>query len=302
MAIIPYTCNISEEWVTGGWISLSFLAMLVVMLFLSLTYMMSVFFKRQDWLIWAKEEFYQIVISSMIILLVVWFTWGACSLSFSLAGGDPFRVADTYLNDLIWQRSVSVATNLYFGSLFCQITAAWYVPLGNLKTGFFPFSGMNAIAGVLDLMFGLVSVMFSSMLMQVIILWLVQAFAFKVMLPLGIFFRLFPFLRTAGATFIALAIAFYIVFPLTYVMNKDIMEQVTGNKIDFKNSPDQATLWGNDANFNILNSVNVPGMIQDVANLIPPGVFLPMLSIVITIAAARSLTKILSQQFPSPFE
>lgn len=304
MAFIPATCNISEEWVTGGWVSLSFLAMLVVMLFLSLTYMMSVFLKRIRWTIWAKEEFYQVIITCVIILFIAFFAETACSVSLSLAGADPFRVADTYLNDLIWQKSVSLASNLYFGSLFYQITAVYFVPSygQTIKSGIYIFSGMNALAGVLDLMFGIVSTLFASMFMQVMILWLIQAFAFKVMLPLGIFFRIFPFLRTAGATFIALALAFYIVYPLTYVMSKDIMEGITGKKIDFKNSPDQSFYFANDSNFNILASVWVPDLVQRVADLIPPAVFLPMFSILITIACARSLTKILSQPFPSPFE
>lgn len=299
------TCSFSQDWVTGDWFSLSFLAMLVVMLFLSITYMASVVLKRMDWLVWAKEEFYQVIISCVILLFISWFTWSTCSVSLSLAGGDPFRVADTYLNDLIWQKSVGLATNIYFGSLFAQITAAYYIPIcpGKAGTcGAFPFAGMNAIAGVLDLMFSIVSTLFASLLMQVIILWLIQAFAFKVMLPLGIFFRIFPPLRQAGATFIGLALAFYIVFPLTYVMDMQIMEGVTGTKADFRNSPGQEWYKANDANWNLLSAVWAPGMIQDVANLIPPAVFLPMFNILIAIAFARSVVKMLSQPFPSPFE
>jgi len=295
------TCNLSEEWVTGGWISLTFLAMLVVLLFLSITYMASVVLKRVDWLVWAKEEFYQIIISSVLIIVVIWFAWTACSVSVNLAGTDPFRAADTYLNDLIWQKSIRIATNLYIGSVFAQITAVWYIPMGHLKSGMHPFAGMNALSGVLDLMFGITSMLFASLLMQVIILWLIQAFAFKILLPFGLLFRVFPFLRSAGATFIGLALAFYIIFPLAYVMDKNIMEQVTGNKIDYKNSPDQS-MWSNDANFSFLNSLWAPGMIEDVANLIPAAVFFPMLNILITIAFARTATKILSQSFPSPFE
>ena len=127
------------------------------------------------------------------------------------------------------------------------------------------------------------------------------------MLPLGIFFRVFPFLRQAGATFIAIAIGFYIVMPMMYVMDMKVVERASGSDITFKNDPSwQQSTFGNNPNLGTyvteLTRIDPFNNVNNVAKLIPQAVFLPALNTVVVYAFMKSFAKLLTQRFPSPFE
>lgn len=309
------SCAISCEWSgVGGactsstlvpipWMQVAFLGILVILLFLSIAYMGSVVMKRVDWLIFVKEEFYQTILSAVMIFVVSWVAIGACEVSWALAGQSPFVAADIYLNNMIWEKSLSYAQNLFLNSLYLQITAAYFQPMGNPPSGLRPFAGLDAPAGAFDFLFSIVSVMFASLLMQVIMLKVIQSFMFAIVLPLGIFFRVFPFLRQAGATFIAIALAFYIVMPLMYVVDMKVVEQATGVPVDYDYAP---RYHGNDSNMwsyiGEMARVDFFGAIDNVAELIPQAVFLPALNTIVVYAFMKSMAKIFAQRFPSPFE
>jgi len=309
-ADIPRTCAVSGEWagIQGqagsiSWISLAFGAILVIMLFLSIAYMAGVLFWRVDWIVWAKDEFYQAIISAVMVLVVSWIALAACEASFMVAKGDPFKVADIYLNNLAWEKTLHVATGVFMTGIYASITSAFFLPMGSPPSGSRPLSGLSAVSGIMNFLFMIVATLFSSLLMQGIMLKIIQALMFKVVLPIGVFFRVFPFLRTAGATFIALALGFYIVFPLMYVMDKAIMEDITGNTIRFENTGNiglggYAKLFAWDG---IIRQLFVMDHVQDVANLIPQALFLPTFNIVVTYAFIKSAAKIFAQNFPSPF-
>ncbi len=321
-SMIKQSCAVSCEWSgVGGacgttlgsslvdipWMQLAFLGVLVVMLALSVIYMASVVMKRVDWLVFVKEEFYQALISAILILVISWFAMGACEVSWAVAGQDPFQAADIYLNNLIWQKTVSYATNFALDSIYLQITAAFFLPMGLPPGGLRPMAGLDAVAGVYDFMFSITSTIFSSLLMQVIMLKLIQAFMFKIVLPLGIFFRVFPFLRQAGATFIAIALAFYLVMPMMYVLDKAVVEQTEGVAMIDSNSPGLQQKWfGNDPNLITytaeLGHVDFFGVVGNLGKLIPQAVFLPALNTVVAYTFMRSMAKMLGQKFPSPFE
>lgn len=308
------SCTISGEWggTAGGpgvsWISISFLAILIIMLFLSIAYMGGVIFRRMDWILWAKNEFYQCIISAILILVVAWFAVTSCELVFSLSGNDPFKVADIYLNDLIWQKCLHIATSIFLTGIYASITAAFFAPVGPPPSGIRLFAGLDAYSAIMNMLFLIVSTFFSSLLIQVIILKLIQSFMFKVVLPLGIFFRVFPFLRQAGATFIAVALGFYLLFPLLYVMDKAIIEDIMGEPIKEPPQDLGSFVVSGTAGLILAALKSIWGVIWpmqhvvDVAELIPQAFFLPTLNIVITYAFVKSMTRVFSQNFPSPFE
>ena len=307
-----YSCAISCEWSGLGsncppgsvpipWAQIAFLGILVILLFLSIAYMAAVVFRRVDWLIFVKEEFYQALLSALLIVAVSWFAVAACEVSWAVAGQDPFTAADIYLNNLIWQKTIDYATNLKLNSIYLQVSAALFIPMGSPPSGLKPLAGLDSVAGVYDFLYGLVSMLFASLLMQTIMLKFIQSFMFKIVLPLGIFFRVFPFLRQAGATFIAIALAFYIVMPMMYVMNKAVVEQLEGKLMtapghQIKKGVDKLGYMG------ILGKVDYGGVVGNVAKLIPQAVFLPALNTVIVYAFMKSAAKMLAQRFPSPFE
>ena len=310
-AQIERTCVISAEWSGTGlpgqiaWKSLAYLGILVILLFLSIVYMGAVLFKQVRWIVWAKDEFYQALISVFIILMMDFLALSLCEFSIGFAGNDPFTVADIYLNDMLWQHTMKVAMNVYLSSLYAQITAAYFAPLGAPPSGTRPFAGLDAVAAVFDYLFTITSMIFASLLMQIIILKLIQAFAMKVMLPLGVFFGVYQVLRVAGAKFLSMALGLYFVYPLMFVVDKKIVDglgiRTTLNfegALSEKPKDDDVLL----TMIGFLFQVKPFSNTEMVAKLIPIAFFLPTLNFAVTYTFIKAMTKVFSQNFPSPFE
>ncbi|MDD5317303.1 MAG: hypothetical protein PHF51_01065 [Candidatus ainarchaeum sp.] len=307
-------CTLDSEWTQGGgtWISLALSGIMAIMLFLSIVYMSAVLLSRLDWILWVKDEFYQALISFFIIYLVSSLGVIACTATFSLAGGDPFSAARSYLNDLIWQKTLNVAMELFLLAIYASVAGAFFVPVGAPPSGFQPLAGLSAINALLNFLFLLASTLFSSLLLQEILLNLAQAVAFKIVLPMGVFFRVFPFLRTAGAAFIAIGLGAYIVWPMLYVFNGAVVASIGDVGFAYESASDWGQAGGSAsvfvgpfAAFNALRSViqmfAPMEQVQKVAILVPQAVFLPLLDLAILYAFIKSMTKVFSQNFPSPF-
>jgi hypothetical protein len=305
------TCKLSDEWKSGGWESLCLLTMSIVLTFLSLVYALNVVFKKPEWYIWVKDEFYQAIISFAILIAVFGVTQVLCDVSSSLsysigAGGDPFSIANLYLNDLIWQKTLNLANNIFMLGIYARVSAAYALDLSVVR--WFPSAGLNAIAQNLDFLYAIVIGISGSLLFQSIGLQLIRSFAFRIILPFGIFFRIFPFTRKAGATFIAVALGLYIVYPLCFVMDKLIMDTI------ITKYPDLITTFAIDyawfvgttlATMLIQYNFTVYGPARSAmgatASLLPQALFLPTLNLIITLTFINSATKVLSQNFAEEF-
>jgi hypothetical protein len=99
----------------------------------------------------------------------------------------------------------------------------------------------------------------ASLKAQLLLLQLIQAFVGPLLLPAGIILRFFPPTRDAGAFIIAVAIGFYIVFPLTYVINKVALDQM-GFKYDETTRPKALlySLCGGDLFFATIPTIAIP--------------------------------------------
>lgn len=301
-------CCISSEWWTGGWIYLVFVGISTIFLALSLVYMISKIISKPEWVVWIKDEFYQTVISVVIVVMLIFVLTAVCGIFSSIAGGDPFVIAHTYLNELVWDKTINYATQAFQYSLLCQLVAGYKTHIGSpsLGTTFSQHIGLRTIATNFDFLYTLFAGLSASLMVQDIGLSIIQAFAFRIMLPLGILFRVFPFLRRAGAMFIALAIGLYIVFPLCFVMDKAIADSVI-NSTDLTGVLiTSATQIGTMVEFFVIAFISpfLPWAIlelfilmQDAALLLPQAIFLPTLNLVITLTFVKNATRVLSQNF-----
>jgi len=297
----PYPpCCISKEWWEGGWISLAFTAMFILLLTFSIIYMVSVIMVKTEWIVWIKDEFYQILISVAMILLLVFVLSVICEIFVTLAGDDPFRIAHNYLNGLVWDKTLNLATTAFQYSVLCQQVAGYRMMMGpgSLGTGFMPNAGLRAFAVNFDFIYGLFAGISASLMIQDMGLSIIQAFAFRIMLPLGIIFRIFPFLRKAGGMFIAISLGLYVVYPLCFVMNKMIVDSV----IPTISLPSLSGMMENYLTvvlspFMPLALLGLYQLMEQAAFLIPQAVFLPTLNLVITLTFIKNAARVLSQNF-----
>jgi hypothetical protein len=129
---------------------------------------------------------------------------------------------------------------------------------------------------------------------------------FPFVLPMGVVLRMFPPTRDAGAFFISTALAFQVIFPFTYVMHAQI---VKGMLI-----PDA---YGDPVNYNTVMSGSGSGyMVEYISDngifdiqgmfwypligisfLLLQAIFLPALSITLTMAFIKGFNKFITQKF-----
>jgi len=304
----PYPpCCVSREFWEGGWIYLAFLAMSSIILLFAIVYMILKLTGKNDLVIsgtmvevWIKDEAYQILISLIIIILLIMVLSMICNVFITLAGSDPFLIAHSYLNSLIWDKTLNLATNAFQYSVVCQLLAAFRLQIGpgSLGVGYNPNAGARALSMCFDFIYAFFAGISASLMIQDMALSVIQAFAFRIMLPIGIIFRIFPFLRKAGGFLIALALGLYIVFPLCFVMNKMIVDSVLSTitlpVLETLVEPFVTTIISPFMPFALIGLYD---LMRQAAELIPQALFLPTLNLVITFTFIKNAARILSQNF-----
>lgn len=307
------------------------LVLLILAFITGIVYMLAQLMRRPEWEAWVKIQLYNIAISALLAAGAIWFASLACGISVWVGGGleDPFTIADNYLNDLFSNNINEAIRQLVIVQISAEYLAATYLQIGSpsFGMGFAPFPVYKVISNNAQLLMNLAMPFASSILAQKIGLEIIHASAFTVLLPVGIFLRAFAVTREAGAFVIAMSIGFFVVLPLTYVMDKMI---VAGPAIYGTPPPGalpgQPTICvgmsrGYDRQLDYLwwkriySDTNHPSLfwfldalplkpdqliapaIQCLGYVIPQAVFLPALNLIITLAFINSLTKVITRGF-----
>lgn len=280
-----YGCSISSSYL--DWLPVVGLLILITFFIIALVYMLSQLFRRPDWSVWAKGELWQAFISCILVGAIIGFASTICIISESIAGGDPFFIADSYLHKLVWTEMVPAIDNLFRASFQAQVRSALTIGILSCSEGvcFQPNAGAATLSYNFETMAALVTPFTASLLLQKLILQFVKEIAFTLILPIGLILRVFPLTRDAGAFLMAAAIAFYAVFPLTYVFNSVIMMHVMQDPV--------IATWCTDS---LCMPLNVIGQ------LLPQAVFLPALNLVITVSFMQSISRVLSKGYGDEIE
>jgi len=289
-----YGCSISEDYF--DWVPILAFLVLIAFFLVSLVYMLSQFFRRPDWAYWAKSEFWQTISSCVMIGLIFALVSTTCVIAQSLAGGDPFFIADRYLHNTIWGQLAPAVDNLFQLSFKAQKWAAFTIGLISCSFGvcFQPFAGFGTLSYNFETMAALITPLGASLLFQKIFLQFVKDIAFTVVLPIGLILKVFPLTRDAGAFLIAAAIAFYAVFPLTYVFNQMIMMEVLQDPMVVTWCDTSIVGFGGGISglgFGTCRALNTVGQI------LPQAVFLPALNMVITISFMQALSRVFARDY-----
>ncbi|MEM3841141.1 MAG: hypothetical protein QXN59_00380 [Candidatus Micrarchaeaceae archaeon] len=160
-----------------------------------------------------------------------------------------------------------------------------------------------------------------SLEVQGIIIRFASTVAIPVLLPIGLILRTVYFTKRLGGMLVALAIGFYAVFPLTYLLGAELISSYSINPIQLSDSVSSysgSILTGmqnsvqpviGSANFSILDGLYsavksaiapieslVESLISAVAVLITEVFFIPLLSLMITITSTRELARLLGSE------
>lgn len=251
----------AQAW---GWLNIVGLAMMVVLLLLGIGYMAGSVLGDDKLKSWTKQEVGQVFFTAIIIIAAVALV-GSVDYwlkTISLAGSPQWQ---SYVNNAVCCTPgstclagsaqprgrachIEIATDyLQFMYESSRLQAksmlahyAWYAFLAHMSVGFsglfkelaslnsYPFAGLEVSAEYYSLLFDLTAKTMMLIRAQQVFLDFMWYPIFPVMLSMGLFFRVLYFTRKLGGLLIALALSFYIVFPMFYVLANGILWGFTG--------------------------------------------------------------------------
>ena len=299
---------------------------IMIMIALStIAYMLSRLLNYKEFEIFAKMELYQVLVSVTILLFIIFGVQGLFEITAQILGEDPFTIALNYLENLITETFGTIKT-IFFGRFSVGFLSAI-----NIKVGLddiplfttvgipiradvsFPPLDLSTLTKALDKVFAIMSPFFASSAVQQFALSIIKAIMIPFVLPIGIFLRIFPTTRTSGSFLIAVAIGFYIVFPFSYVVHAATVESITTVireesldtletvLYDVPNSPTYSNVfkgaWGKI--FGVLGP-KIYELFEGftlISVVLMQGIFLPTISMALTIAFIKSFQKFLIQRF-----
>jgi hypothetical protein len=220
-----------------GLLSVSFLIIIMVLSAMAIVYGIGYAFGIQSLVTFAKTEYIESFFNVLLLILIVGgvgalnfvgsFFSNAAAVGASAAPASGYGVGlyTALCNNILSTQVIGGLTFLVGTSLTrLAFSAVQNFQLSIAVTGseifalsfsFAPFSGLALPVSIIGLELTAVVIMMG-MGVALIFLFFFIYFLFPIFLYLGILFRSFPWTRAAGGTFLALFIAFYLVFPAVF--------------------------------------------------------------------------------------
>ncbi len=194
-----------------------------------ITYLLSKVFKVPEWEAYLSIELSNLMLSFLIVLFVVGLFAVGTAVS-AVYGGNPSPplAAVDYLQDVVANSVLDGLFDVYQIQACTSILSTLSRRIGEfvLTQTYKVFPGLDTFVQITNVLaFGLVSV-YGSLSAQIAFLYFINATMIPFFLPAGLVLRFFPPTRDAGAFLISMAFGFQIVYPTTYLINKNIFEEV----------------------------------------------------------------------------
>ena len=280
-----------------------------MVLLLVLFYMAAQFFKKPEYEAFVSIEVYQLMVSLIIFLSIFGTSCFADEIVKSVVGGgrDAFGVGTSYLqyvtNDIALSSVEKLQTLLLLSQWGSSVTMRFGASVWGVSIPVFP--AFAVIERTVEFLLMLVSPFMSSLIVQQVGLQIIRGAMMPFVLPMGVVLRIFPPTRDAGSFFISTAIAFQIVFPFTYVMHDAIVKKVL-----------IPAAYADQATFDqTLRAYNTPSLVSYISEyglfdiddmffrpllglsfLLLQAVFLPAISITLTVAFIKGFNKFITQK------
>jgi hypothetical protein len=251
-----------------GWNLIIGVAILIVVLLLSLGYMAASFLGDDKLKAWVGRELGQVFFSALIVVVVValvgtldqwlhllslaggsnwqnYVTNGVCCIpgptvtcisspgSLSRGRACHIEIATDYLQILYESSRQSASACLNNYGLFAFLS---HISINDSLTLKFlagksitPFAGLELAAEFFSILFDLIIKTMMLLRAQQVFLDFLWYPLFPVLISMGLALRIFYFTRKLGGMLIAISLAFYIVFPMFYVLAGGIMWGFMGN-------------------------------------------------------------------------
>jgi len=280
-------CSVTAEYFS--WMPSIALLITIVFFFLATGYILSRALGRRDLEALIRAEIYQTVVATVWVIAVAGLAYTTCSIACAVAGGEnPFNQAVQYVSDV----QANMGSSIVYLIGYAQNMRIKGAVLLDSGLGFGtvysrPTAGCSEIANSIESISSVLTTFTGSLVVQQMALSFIYTSAFTILLPIGFILRILPFFRETGALLIGLALALYVVFPLTYVFADRATVGLRGTYITALPSA------------GLLCTDIAP--IRDALNIVGFGLvqaaFFPTLSMIITLGSARALSKVFMYDF-----
>jgi hypothetical protein len=221
------------------WIPAAGAAVAVAFLIVGVAYMLGSLFSHGGIIAWAKGEFWEAVMSGVMVAMVFFIAALLGDLAFALAGQDHIAAGNDYLVEIGGQLLYITGNALGTIQMYSYLSSSWvraFVPIPLVPMQFLVvvylrsiftlaiFAGYSEIVqGVAPIFYLLWSAWFAVMA-QSALLEFARNSMMSFFLPLGIIARAFPFTRRIGGSLIALALVLYFVYPVSLAFCKVVLD------------------------------------------------------------------------------
>jgi hypothetical protein len=195
-----------------------------------ITYLLSKLFKVPEWEAYLSIELTNIMSSFLLVLFIIGlFAVGdIVAGAFAEGAATPPQAAIAFMRGTVADSVLTGIYDVYVIQACTSVLSTLSRRIGEfvLTQTYKVFPGTDTFVSITNVIgFGLASI-YGSLMAQVSLLYLVDATMKNFILPAGLILRFFPPTRDAGAFLISLAFGLQIVFPTTYMINKEIFEEI----------------------------------------------------------------------------
>ncbi|VVB66382.1 Uncharacterised protein [Candidatus Gugararchaeum adminiculabundum] len=319
----PPPTPVTAEQAFLPWQATAFAALIVSFLVISMAYMIGKGFEMPMLELWAKQEIFQVAVTVVFVILLVTgvdtfsktiaadaakeFKHNGGSLGFAdldtstvelnkmeSGGGSAMQFAQVYTKSQITYLAAQYNQMTYYSETVGKVSTVSGYCYAMSAGGFSIMEGryLSDTQGSLGGAVSAVSSGLTAMEGQYFLLKIFQGSMFSLLLPLGIVLRSFSYTRAAGGLLIALALGFYIVFPVAVIVEYNIFADYVAH------NPSGATIsvvhmptynkWGEVQENNFVADLVSPGFSEPlVFRTVILTVLLPTLKIFITLTFVR---------------
>jgi hypothetical protein len=248
---------------TNNWLGINYLVILAGLFLVAFIYMISKFMPanmKARIVSMTRVELVELFTSALIIVVLLFFASAVCNISSTLSyqatgsSYSPFIYSDFYIGNLTFNTGLKLLSQVYTLSIGFAIDGRLLTAVSNFlstlvsapeQSGIiqitFPFGydlGVlyNSVSTLfLDFLAPIVVAALGTLFVQWISIPLIQATAFVVVLPIAIIMRSLPLsgagggLRSASNAVLAIAVAAYLIYPLTISFDPCMISWIYGN-------------------------------------------------------------------------
>ena len=258
-AFDPGYCGPDQFQPSPGWISLTFLALLVVGFGITLLWMLGQVLQSQSLISTSKEEAFQILLSIIRIVFIFgvlfalnsWYTFRAGGMPsdpiYSLTSADPTNFGGPLTmidGSMAFSRSLIVEMVTDFSNLVMYnmvlhtiySSTMWFGVTWRAMYSFNMGPVLKPLIDIVGMALQFLSLGIGEWMLHLVLLCLIKRWTWSLFIPLAIFLRAIPMTRGAGEALFAIIFALAIIYPFMFIVTYETHKIMVNNLVDGKSA------------------------------------------------------------------